>query len=103
MQPIQNKVMELIKSSHLSQNQIATQCGVTRASVQNWQRRGKITKENLIKLCEIHGLGINEFLELDNATQELKPLQAKAINIIKTLADQKYYKLEEVIRLLEED
>lgn len=92
--------MALLRDTSLSKSEIARQCGVTRGSVQHWGRTGKISKENLRKLCIALSCDLTDFFYIDKKITNLKPLQEKAINLVKNLPDEHYYKLEEVIMIL---
>ncbi|WP_299144483.1 hypothetical protein [uncultured Vibrio sp.] len=98
---IEARVIDLLKNTHLSKNKIALLCGVTRGGVQNWARSGKISKSNLVKLCEVLDQDIKTFFDTGVTVKTLRPYQEKAIDIIKNLPDAEYYKLEEVIQILE--
>ncbi|MFA0053688.1 MULTISPECIES: helix-turn-helix domain-containing protein [Vibrio] len=103
-----SKQAELLKESiiksGLSKAEISRQVGVTRTSVSRWIKTGYISKEHIIKLSSVLGV---DAMTLLHGFSEDKPragsLQAKAHRLIDNLSKEKYYKLEEVIRLLEED
>ncbi len=98
---IEDKVIALLRNTSLSKSEIARQCGVTRGSVQYWGRTGKISKDNLRKLCDVLDCDLANFFYADEQMMYLKPLQEKAIFLIKNLPDEHYYKLEDVIRFLD--
>ena len=98
---IESKVIDLLGETSVSKSEIARLCDVTRASVQYWARTGKVSKDNLVKLCNILNQDINSFLDVQVQLKTLRPLQEKAIKIIKDLPDSEYYKLEDVIKILE--
>ncbi|CAK1769515.1 HTH cro/C1-type domain-containing protein [Vibrio crassostreae] len=98
---IETKIIDLLEKTSISKSEIARLCGVTRGSVQHWARSGNVSKNNLVKLCEVLDQDIKTLFDTSITTKTLRPFQEKAINIIKNLPDAEYYKLEEVISILE--
>lgn len=98
---IESKIIDLLKETSLSKSEIARFCGVTRGSVQYWARSGKVSKNNLVKLCTILNQDVNSILDIEGTTNSLRPLQEKAIKLIRYLPNSDYYKLEEVVKILE--
>lgn len=94
----------IARSGH-SQSEIARRVKVSRATVTNWLRTGKISKGNLVKLC--HELGISEqeilsadLRDFDNSPVVLTELQKKIIHKVQSLPAKSHYILESVDKLL---
>ncbi|GLO64104.1 hypothetical protein MACH09_46120 [Vibrio sp. MACH09] len=100
---IRNKLKLAVENSKLSKSEIARRVGVTRASVQFWIRTGDISKDNLIAVCQLLHLNISEMLSTDDSVLDLAPLQLKVIQLTKELPKEHYYKLEDIVRILEDD
>ncbi|MFM2666589.1 hypothetical protein AAFX24_17295 [Vibrio mediterranei] len=97
---IEEHVIHALKKTALPKSEIARQCNVTRGSVQHWSRTGKISKQNLLKLCQVLSIDINTFFDVEKEMGSLKPLQEKVIYLVRTLPNSDYHKLEDVIQLL---
>ena len=99
---LKKRLKSLIKSSPLSQSEIARRIGVTRGSVGHWLTNGHISRENLFALCKVLNVDITEVID-DGSYLDLKPLQVKVIQLTRDLPEEKYYKLEEVLKILDSD
>ncbi|MFA0175385.1 helix-turn-helix transcriptional regulator [Vibrio lentus] len=99
---LKEKVRTLISNSGLKKAQIARELEISRTTVSGWERTGSISRENLSKLCDLLGVDVTD-VYLNTNDLLLAPLQIKVFQLTRNLPREKYYKLEEVIRLLEED
>ncbi|MEZ8260106.1 MULTISPECIES: helix-turn-helix transcriptional regulator [Vibrio] len=98
---LRNRLKLLIKSSSLSQSEIARRIGVTRGSVGHWLTNGNISRENLFALCKVLNVDISQVIDEDSYLN-LEPLKVKVIQLTKDLPKEEYYKLEEVIKILDQ-
>ncbi|RSD30407.1 helix-turn-helix domain-containing protein, partial [Vibrio pectenicida] len=73
-----DKIRLHIDGSGKSDSEIARKIGVSRVSVGRWKKDGRITRENLVKLCKILGVSERDFYS-DDVSLEV-PL--KKLNII---------------------
>ncbi len=104
-QHIKRQLNIYVERSGLSQSEIGRRLKVSRGTVTNWLRTGKISKPNLVKLCkelriteqDILSDGLYEFDKLD---VELTELQKAIIRKIQNLPTEKHYLLESVSKLL---
>lgn len=66
---IANKLVNLRKSSGLSQEELAHKIGVSRQAVSKWERaESSPDTDNLIALSKIYNVSIDELLNTDTAT-----------------------------------
>ena len=100
---LHEQLTSAIKSSNYTYSEIAKKVGVSRTSVNKWLKTGGISGVHLIKVCEVLDLDPRIFLSKEVSNLIPGSIQSKALCSIQSLPKEKYYKLEEVIRLLEED
>ncbi len=94
-----------IGMSGLSQSELGRRLGVSRGTVTNWLRTGKISKENLVKLC--HELKISEqdilSADLHDFEKEgpmLSELQKDIIRKVQLLSQDEHFLLVAVNKIL---
>ncbi|TOK17904.1 hypothetical protein CGI23_24920 [Vibrio parahaemolyticus] len=94
-----------IGMSGLSQSALGRRLGVSRGTVTNWLRTGKISKENLVKLC--HELKISEqdilSADLHDFEKEgpiLSELQKDIIKKVQLLPQDEHFLLVAVNKIL---
>lgn len=63
---LKSRLRTLIKTSELSQSEIARRIGVTRGSVGHWLKGGDISRDNLLKLCRVLKVDMNEVTGSDS-------------------------------------
>lgn len=105
---VHSNIAIAIMKSGMSQSEIAKQTGVSQTSVRRWiNNMGGISLEHFLSVSKV--IGINPLSILRNEDLqgsklfEISELEKKVISKTLNLPKEKYYKLEEVIRLLEED
>lgn len=100
---IQQRLRNVISASGLSNSEIARRCNVSRGSVGKWLKSGNISKESLLLLCETLNIELSDILNTSDSLLDLAPLQLKVIQLTKELPKEHYYKLEDIVRILEDD
>lgn len=94
---LRDKIKLHIDSSGQSDSEIARKIGVSRVSVGRWKKTGQITRENLVRLCGVLGVGEREFY----SDEQSSDMPLKKINIIKKIADLDYDQID-IIRSIED-
>ncbi len=77
---LKSRLRTLIKTSELSQSEIARRIGVTRGSVGHWLKGGDISRDNLLKLCRALKVDMNEVTGSDSYL-DLEPLKVRVIQL----------------------
>lgn len=77
---LKSRLRTLIKTSELSQSEIARRIGVTRGSVGHWLKGGDISRDNLLKLCRVLKVDMNEVTGSDSYL-DLEPLKVRVIQL----------------------
>ena len=104
-QHIKRQLNIYVARSGLSQSEIGRRLGVSRGTVTNWLRTGKISKHNLVKLCFELGISEKEILSADLrsfevSAHDLTELQRKVIQKVQSLPTDSHFILESVDKLL---
>ncbi len=104
-QHIKRQLNIYVARSGLSQSEIGRRLNISRGTVTNWLRTGKISKHNLVKLC--HELGITEqdilsadLRDFNDSAVELTEQQKEVIQKVQSLPADSHYILESVNKLL---
>ncbi|MFA0077688.1 helix-turn-helix domain-containing protein [Vibrio artabrorum] len=94
-----------IKNSPLSNFEIAKRVGVSHTTINRWMENGGVKIEHVIKVCEVLNIDFYSLFERgpDYDLSHISSLERKVLELMQKIPKEKYYKLEEVIRLLEED
>ena len=103
MSPIEKRVSELVKNSDISHSEIARRIGVSRSAVGRWERDGKISIDNLVKLCSILSVEV-QYVLLGGASENILSLQLKQLkilNIVFTVTD--IAKLDQILKMLNDN
>lgn len=98
MSPIEKRISDIVKNSDLSHSEIARRTGISRSAVGRWEKDGKISVDNLPKLCSVLGVDIQYVIFGGSLSEEILPLQLKILNAIFTVTD--IDKLKRVFKLL---
>ena len=72
-------VYTALKVSTLSNSEIADKCGVARSTVRKWRLGSKIKSDNLIVLCEVLNIQLDD-LTLNNTTTRER--QSSLISVV---------------------
>ncbi|TNZ85293.1 hypothetical protein CGK40_25005 [Vibrio parahaemolyticus] len=104
-QHIKRQLNLYIGMSGLSQSELGRRLGVSRGTVTNWLRTGKISKENLVKLCLELKISEQDILSADLHDFEkceltLTDLQKDIIKKIQHLPKEEHYLLVPISKIL---
>ncbi|EJG1086873.1 helix-turn-helix transcriptional regulator [Vibrio parahaemolyticus] len=104
-QHIKRQLNLYIGMSGLSQSELGRRLGVSRGTVTNWLRTGKISKENLVKLCLELKISEQDILSADLHDFEkneipLTDLQKDIIKKIQHLPKEEHYLLVSISKIL---
>lgn len=100
MSPIEKRISDIVKNSDLSHSEIARRTGTSRSAVGRWEKDGKISVENLPKICSVLGIDTQYVLFGCSSSEGLLPLQLKILNAVFTVTD--ITKLKRAFKLLTE-
>ena len=93
------KIALYLESSGLSDSEIARRLGINRVSVGKWRKTGKISKENLSKLCKELGISEQEFFS-DSLTSDLPYRKLAIIQDVLDLENKEIVIIEEIEKVL---
>ncbi len=78
---IANRLVQLRKEHHLSQEELAEKLGLSRQAVSKWERaEASPDTDNLILLSRLYGVSIDELLRTDAADEEVREKRAEEQN-----------------------
>ncbi|EGQ7795908.1 helix-turn-helix transcriptional regulator [Vibrio parahaemolyticus] len=99
---LREKLNLYLANSGLSDSEIARRIGVNRVSVGKWRKTGKISKENLSKLCQELGVSEQDFFS-NNPTSDLPQKKLAVIQQILLLENRDAQLLDELDQLLKQE
>lgn len=74
---ISKAIKKISKESGLSYGQIAIKLGISKSGVNNWVWRNQMPIDSMLKVCEVFGLEITDFLKPEEGKEKIDVVRCK--------------------------